>query len=140
MEKVTAFLLRRIVTCPWAEECINLFFLATFIFPFSFSGKVKLLFICNQNKHRSKTAEHLFKGAFETRSAGLYNEHPVTAQQLRWADVVVVMENEQRTELSRRFPAEYLKKRIVSLDIPDVYSYNQSSLINLLKTRLRHIL
>lgn len=101
---------------------------------------MKLLFICNQNKHRSKTAEHLFKGAFETQSAGLYNEHPVTEQQLQWADVVVVMETEQRAELARRFPKEYLKKRIVSLDIPDVYSYNQPSLVEVLKSRLSTVL
>ncbi|MDO8642375.1 MAG: phosphotyrosine protein phosphatase [Candidatus Woesearchaeota archaeon] len=101
---------------------------------------MKLLFICNQNKHRSKTAEKLFKGTFETKSAGLYNEKPVTAQQLRWADVVVVMEDAQRTELSKRFPQEYLKKRIVSLDIPDVYSYNQPRLIALLQSHLRQVL
>lgn len=101
---------------------------------------MKLLFICNQNKHRSKTAEHLFRGTFETQSAGLYNEHPVTAKQLQWADVVVVMEVEQRAELARRFPKEYLKKRIVSLDIPDVYSYNQPSLVEVLKSRLSTVL
>ncbi len=101
---------------------------------------MKLLFICNQNKHRSKTAEKLFKGTFETKSAGLYNQKPVTAQQLRWADVVVVMEDGQRAELSKRFPKEYLKKQIVSLDIPDVYSYNQPNLITLLKMRLGQVL
>lgn len=101
---------------------------------------MKLLFICNQNKHRSKTAEHLFKNAFETQSAGRYNEKPVTAQQLRWADVVVVMEDAQRTELTHRFPKEYLKKRIVSLDIPDVYSYNEPTLVEMLKSRLSTVL
>ena len=54
---------------------------------------MKVLFICNQNLNSSKTAEHLFKGKFETKSAGLYNTKPVTSKQLSWADVVVVMED-----------------------------------------------
>ncbi len=36
---------------------------------------MKVLFICNQNENRSKTAEELFKGKFETTSAGLYKEN-----------------------------------------------------------------
>ncbi|MBI4451459.1 hypothetical protein HY642_05775 [Candidatus Woesearchaeota archaeon] len=57
---------------------------------------MKVLFICNQNQHRSKTAEDLFKDTFNTKSAGLYNSTPVTEEQLSWADVVLVMEDEQR--------------------------------------------
>ena len=39
---------------------------------------MKVLFVCNQNENRSKTSEELFKGRFQTKSAGLYNEKPVT--------------------------------------------------------------
>ncbi|HLC66727.1 MAG TPA: phosphotyrosine protein phosphatase [Candidatus Nanoarchaeia archaeon] len=99
----------------------------------------KLLFICNQNKNRSKTAEQAFKDKFETRSAGLYNQKPVTAAGIRWADVVIVMEEKQRAELGKRFPKEYLQKRIVSLDIPDTYAYGQTELIKLLQDRLRSL-
>ncbi len=97
---------------------------------------MNVLFICNQNKNRSKTAEFLFKGKWKTKSAGLYNEKPITEQQLSWADIVVVMENTQRTEIAKRFPKQYLCKRIVSLDIPDIYSYNQSQLITQLKNKI----
>ena len=31
---------------------------------------MKVLFICNQNQNRSKTAENMFKGKFETKSEG----------------------------------------------------------------------
>lgn len=98
---------------------------------------MKVLFICNQNQHRSKTAEELFRGSFETKSAGLYNERPVTKEQLEWADLIVVMEDEQRAEISKRFPKLYMKKRIVSLGVPDTYSYGQAELKNLLKEKLR---
>lgn len=94
---------------------------------------MKVLFVCNQNKHRSKTAEVLFKSRFETRSAGLYNERPISAKELGWADVVVLMDEEQRIELARRFPLQVLKKRIVTLDVPDVFSFNQPELVALLK-------
>lgn len=97
---------------------------------------MRLLFICNQNENRSKTAEELFSSQFETNSAGLYNEKPVNEQQLSWADVIVVMEEEQRKELAKRFPKQYLKKQILSLDIPDVYFYNQPELIEVLKEKM----
>ena len=83
------------------------------------------------NQHRSKTAEELFRDRFDTKSAGLYNNE-VTEEQISWADVVVVMEDFQRSELAKRFPEQYLTKRIISLDIPDIYSYNQPELIKTL--------
>ena len=73
-----------------------------------FLCNMKLLFICNQNENRSKTAELVFKDSFETRSAGLSNEYPVTEDQLEWADKVVVMEGHHRKEISKRFPALWL--------------------------------
>jgi len=85
--------------------------------------------------HRSKTAELLFKDKFSTQSAGLYN-NPVSAENLEWADLVIVMEDEQRLELSKRFPKEYLKKRIISLGVSDVYSFNQPELISELKLKM----
>ena len=96
---------------------------------------MKVLFICNQNQNRSKTAEELFKDSFTTNSAGLYNEHPVTEKQITWAELIVVMEDAQRSELAKRFPRLYLQKRIISLDIPDTYSYQQPELVELLKSR-----
>ncbi|MFH1174220.1 MAG: hypothetical protein V1725_03750 [archaeon] len=70
-----------------------------------------ILFVCNQNQDRSKTAEMLFKRQFSVKSAGLYNAHPVTEKQLSWADVVVVMEEAQRKELGKKYLALYLKKK-----------------------------
>ena len=96
---------------------------------------MNILFICNQNQNRSKTAQELFKGAHKTRSAGLYNDKPLNEKQLAWADIVVVMEDDQRSEIARRFPKQYLKKQILSLGIPDTYHYKQAELIDLLKSK-----
>ena len=101
---------------------------------------MNVLFICNQNKNRSKTAEKLFSGKYKTQSAGLYNETPVTEKQVGWADVVVVMEDEQRTELARRFPEQYLRKKIISLNVADVYQYGQDELQKELMTKVEVLL
>ena len=98
---------------------------------------MNVLFICNQNRNRSKTAEQLFQLQFNTKSAGLYNQNPVTKKQMVWADVVFVMEDVQRSELAKRFPDLYLQKRILSLDIPDVYNHGDQHLTNLLQTSVK---
>jgi len=101
---------------------------------------MKVLFICNQNQNRSKTAEEIFKEKFETKSAGLFNERPVTEKKISWAELIVVMEDRQRSEIAKRFPRLYLQKRILSLNIPDIYSYNQPELIDMLENRFNKIM
>ncbi len=96
---------------------------------------MKLLFICNQNKHRSRTAEEVFRPKFETKSAGLFNLNPVKESDIEWADKIAVMEEFQRGEIARRFPKLYLKKQIINLDVSDEYSYNQPELVALLKSK-----
>ncbi len=60
------------------------------------SERSKILFVCSRNKRRSLTAETIFKGepAWDVRSAGTEESAriKVTAGQLGWADVIVVME------------------------------------------------
>ena len=72
-------------------------------------------------------------------SAGLYNTSPVTKNQLSWADAIIVMEGEQRAELARRFPEVYMQKRVLSLDISDVYHYNQPELVASLKAKMESL-
>ncbi len=98
---------------------------------------MNLLFICNQNKNRSKTAAELFDGRFNTKSAGLYNGTPVTRKDLSWADTVIVMEEAQRSELAKRFPKPYMQKRILSFDIPDTYTYDSPQLKRVLREKAK---
>ncbi|PIN74531.1 phosphotyrosine protein phosphatase [Candidatus Woesearchaeota archaeon CG10_big_fil_rev_8_21_14_0_10_37_12] len=101
---------------------------------------MKLLFICNQGKHRSKTAECLFKKEFQTDSAGLYSEKLVTQDQLEWADIIFVMEDFQRKELIKRFPETCLHKRLLTMNISDEFQFNQPELVVLLQKRLSALL
>ena len=97
---------------------------------------MRVLFVCNQNKHRSKTAEDVFKNRFETKSAGLYSGNVLSEKELLWADVVAVMEEEQRSEIAKRFPKLYLQKQIVCLDIPDLFHRDQPELVSLLHDKI----
>jgi len=101
---------------------------------------MKVLFICNQNIHRSRTAEELFKDKFQTKSAGLYNGNPVTKEELEWADKIFVMEDEQRAEIAKRFPNQYLQKQILCLNIPDIFHFNQPELISLLNFKMNQLI
>lgn len=101
--------------------------------------KKHVLFLCSQNKLRSPTAEAVFAGhsAVEVDSAGLNNdaEVPVSAEQIEWADLIIVMEKVHRNRLNRKFGRELAGKRIAVLNIPDDYEYMDPVLINLLKQR-----
>lgn len=102
--------------------------------------KPKILFVCNQGKNRSRTAEEMFKGEYDTRSASLYNpEKPVMREMIEWADTIVVFEDAQAREIEKRFPKETREKQVISLDIPDVYDYNVFSLVEALRKAMDEI-
>ena len=98
---------------------------------------MKVLFVCNQGMHRSRTAAEAFKGRFETKFAGLFSENPASKEQIQWADTIVVMEDFQRQELTRRFPKEFMQKRVLTLGIPDRYSYGQPELVKAIKEKMK---
>ena len=96
----------------------------------------RILFVCSRNRLRSPTAEQLFGAwpSLETDSAGLADDAEVmlSAEQLAWADLIVVMEAAHRRRLQTRHRARLKGKRVVCLDIPDRYEFMQPELIALL--------
>lgn len=99
----------------------------------------RILFLCSQNKLRSPTAEAVFADhpGIEVDSAGLNNDAEVrlSEEQVRWADLIVVMEKTHRDRLNRKFRSALAGKRIAVLNIPDDYDYMDPDLIALLKAR-----
>ncbi len=99
----------------------------------------RALFICSANRLRSPTAEQVFSRwpGVETDSAGLsYDATAVLSpDQLRWADVIFVMEKVHRTKLSQRFKAHLGGKRVICLDIPDDYDFMDPALERLLEAK-----
>ena len=100
---------------------------------------MNILFVCNQGKYRSKTAQDLFAKKYETDSAGIFSKiNPLTIEKIKIADVIFTMEDYQRNEIAIRFPKEYLEKKIITLEIADIYKYNDEKLIKLLKKKIKN--
>lgn len=97
----------------------------------------KLLFICSRNQWRSPTAESLWRRrvGFEARSAGTSPNarRPVGPADIRWADVIFVMERKHRQRLQAEYSRLLEHKRLHVLDIPDDYRYMDPELISILE-------
>jgi predicted protein tyrosine phosphatase len=108
------------------------------------SDNERLLFVCTANQQRSPTAEEMYKDdpRFEVRSAGtraLFGNR-VTAEDLDWADLVVVMEERHAEHIRREFPQKSQSVDLVILDIPDVYQFMETRLQKEIRERLEPIL
>lgn len=101
---------------------------------------MKLLFICTVNRMRSCTAETVYSAnpAYDVRSAGIAPTAPnqVTAELLRWADKVFVMENMHRAFITEKFPDIDLSTKLIVLAIPDIFYYMEPELVDLLRKKV----
>jgi predicted protein tyrosine phosphatase len=101
----------------------------------------RFLFVCSQNKLRSPTAEQIFsvRDDIEVSSAGTNHdaENPLDAEQVEWADIIIVMEKQHRNKLQQRFKSALKSKRIVVLDIPDEYEFMDDALIKILRAKMQ---
>lgn len=99
---------------------------------------MKLLFMCNAGLNRCPTgADVAIQLGHEARHAGIQSSDEELQPLLEWADAVFVMEKWMRKELSERFPGEYLKKRIMVLDVKDIYRKDQPELVNILAKKIK---
>jgi predicted protein tyrosine phosphatase len=105
------------------------------------SERTKILFVCSRNKRRSLTAETIFKteSAWDVRSAGTEESAriKVTAGHLGWADVIVVMEKRHKERLQHKYPEELTAKPCVCLFVSDDYEFMDSTLIEILREKMR---
>jgi predicted protein tyrosine phosphatase len=95
-----------------------------------------VLFICSRNQWRSPTAEQVWrKRGFSVRSAGTSPRarRTVTLEDLRWADVVFVMESKHRDRLQASFARAIAHKPLHVLGIPDDYKYMDPELVEILE-------
>ncbi len=107
----------------------------------SANARAKILFVCSRNRRRSLTAETIFKSepSWEVRSAGTEESAriKVTAGQLGWADVIVVMEKRHKERQRQKYPEELAAKRCICLFISDDYEFMASALIEILREKMR---
>jgi predicted protein tyrosine phosphatase len=103
----------------------------------------RLLFICSENRLRSPTAEAVFSeyDGVEAIGAGTNAdaETPVSGDLIEWADIVLVMEKVHRNKVSKKYKKLLKDKRVVVLDIPDIYGCMQPELIGLLKAKVSKV-
>ncbi len=95
---------------------------------------IHLLFICSMNQWRSPTAEQVYRdyAGVNVRSRGTSQSarRTVTADDLKWADLIFVMENKQKSRLESDYPGDLRYKELYMLDIPDIYKYMDPDLID----------
>lgn len=103
-------------------------------------ARMKVLFLCDQNRLRSRTAQSIYENdpRLEVRSAGVRSDADVrvTRELLEWADLIFVMERSQRNVVHKRFRDLYDRKRIVCLYIADEYDFLDPELVELLAERV----
>lgn len=103
-----------------------------------------VLFLCGKARMRSPTAADIVSGwtGFAADFAGLSNDadEKLSAEQLEWADTVIVMEQRQKRALQSRFGTHLRDKRIVVLDVPDRFAYMDPALVDLITPRLERVL
>ena len=101
---------------------------------------VRVLFVCRLNRNRSATAERLFckRQDLDVRSAGTHEDARVRVNKrmLDWADVIFAMDSEEHDKLTAMFPGHAALARIVCLDIPDQFAFNEPELVRLLQARV----
>jgi predicted protein tyrosine phosphatase len=106
--------------------------------------KLKLLFVCSQNKRRSLTAEKMFKDNpdFDVKSAGTENNARVkiTLGMIRWADLIFLMERKHRDRLKQHYPEDInpriRNKTCITFNVPDDFTFMQPELIEILEDHL----
>ena len=102
---------------------------------------MKILFVCNMGMERSPSAARLWKELHtnETDFMGIYNEKFDHEKKLDWADLIVVMEPHQRKWIADNYPKIYLKKKILCIDVPDIYGFMKPDLVEVLKKKFRKL-
>ena len=100
---------------------------------------INVLFVCSMNKWRSPTGEKIFAKTpgLSVRSAGTVrgSKRTLSVNDMRWADVILVMEEKHKARIQARFRDEVRFKRLHVLDIPDEYCYMDPELVELLQAK-----
>jgi predicted protein tyrosine phosphatase len=102
---------------------------------------MNLLFVCSENRLRSPTAEAVFSKYSGVQAIGAGTNAdavtPLSGDLIEWADIVFVMENSHRNKIAKKYRELLKNKRLVCLDIPDIYDRMQPELVNLLEVKVR---
>lgn len=97
------------------------------------SERRNVLFVCSKNEWRSPTAEAVWRRhpMVSARSAGTASDarRKVSVDDIRWADVICVMEEKHKARLLADFTQLLRHKPLHVLDIPDEYRFMDAELV-----------
>jgi predicted protein tyrosine phosphatase len=106
----------------------------------SVTSRQKVLFVCARNRIRSYTAEKMFAGSplYDVKSRGVARDARIKLSEsdLRWADVVFVMEKNHKNRIAEDFRSAIAGKPVVCLFIDDIYEPMEPALIGELRQKL----
>ncbi len=105
--------------------------------------KKHLLFVCNANLNRSPTAEGLFRDnrKYEAKSCEInpLSVIVIDKHSIMWTDIIFCMEKSHKDFILENF-SEAKGKKIIILNIKDIYIMNDPRLIVLLRKKLKRFL
>lgn len=103
-----------------------------------------VLFVCSRNQWRSPTAEQVWRKhpKLSVRSAGTSPNarRKVSVEDIRWADVILVMEEKHKSRLLAEFTRVIAEKPVHVMDIPDNYKFMDPELVEELQSSVAAIL
>jgi predicted protein tyrosine phosphatase len=101
---------------------------------------MNVLFVCSQNRFRSPTAEAVFanRPGIECLSAGTNHDAdvPLTAELVKWSDLIFVMERTHLAKLRARFQQQIGSRRVVCLGVRDRFEFMDPELVAILKAKV----
>jgi len=108
------------------------------------SESINVLFVCSMNKWRSPTAEKIYSNhpLLSARSGGTSSKarHHVSLNDLKWSDIVIVMESKHKQRLVADYPEAMKFREVHVLEIEDNYKYMEPELIEELQASIDPIL
>jgi len=107
-------------------------------------NKIKLLFVCSRNQWRSPTAEKAYQKdpRVDARSRGTARGavRSLTAGDLQWADMVLVMEQKHQRYITSHFGKLVHRKPLHVLDIPDDYQFMDAELVEAIRSAVEPLI
>ncbi|MGF1620527.1 MAG: phosphotyrosine protein phosphatase [Rhodomicrobiaceae bacterium] len=102
---------------------------------------MRALFISGRSRARGPTAAQIVAQWKNVRAdcAGIASDadDQLSLEQLDWADIIFVMEPRQKTVVTSKFPDSLRGKRMINLDVGDLYSFMEPELVEILTRKLK---
>ncbi|EMI44986.1 low molecular weight protein tyrosine phosphatase family protein [Rhodopirellula sp. SWK7] len=101
-------------------------------------NRIHLLFVCSRNQWRSPTAEQIYRNdarvSVRSRGTARNAKRTINADDIRWSDLILVMEDKHRRRILADFPDPSRHTPLHVLDIPDEYQPMDPELVELIRS------